>query len=55
MKYLDGKVEVESMDLFWLEMGDEGPFPFDREDFTALRDAIDQALNTSAEELGDEA
>jgi len=52
IRYLDGKVEVESLDSFWLDLGgSDGLFSFDREDFTKLRDAIDQALNTSAEEL----
>ena len=49
-----GTITVESLDSFVVDLTADHPgFFVDRKGLTELRVAIDQALNTSAEELGD--
>jgi len=52
LSFLDGKVEVWATDEFWLDLDGRGnETMWDRADLTALRNAIDQALNTSQDEI----
>lgn len=50
----DISVQVETLDLFYLISSGRNSFSsMNRAELTELRHIIDQALNTSAEELGD--
>lgn len=52
MKYDAGglSIEIFSTEAFWIDLMGRGA-PFARTELTELRAIIDQALNTSAEEL----
>jgi len=45
------EVGVYDADRFWVDVTTDGHASLTREQLTQLRDIIDQALNTSAEEL----
>lgn len=49
----DKSVTVEVVGTFEIEFGDDHTFLLTREEMRELRSAIDDALNTSEDELGD--
>lgn len=49
-----GYVQVSGSDSFYVDIDNENGLSMTRDQLMELRSAIDDALNTSAEELGDE-
>lgn len=49
----DGSICVETTDSFYIEINGQHPQRFNREQLRELRSAVEDALNTSEDELGD--